>query len=239
MTERVVGRRVVRLGRVGSTMDEAARLAAAGEPEGTVVVAAEQTAGRGRAGRSWHVPAGTALLCSALLRPTVPAARLGVLPLLAGVAVAEAIEAVGGPPARLKWPNDVWLGDGPVGRKAAGVLVTARPGSGTAGHVVVGVGLNANILPADLPPGATSLLAETGRAFDLDRLLDHLFDRLDAAYRAFVAAAGAPSLDAWRARAALLGEPVAIDQDGHRRDGVLRGVDADGALLLERAGGVV
>jgi len=239
VTDRVVGRRVVRLGRVGSTMDEAARLAAAGEPEGTVVVAAEQTNGRGRAGRSWHAPPGTALLCSVLLRPAVPALRLSVLPLLVGVAVAEAIEDVGGPPARLKWPNDVWLGGGTVGRKVAGILVTARPGVGGGGQVVIGVGLNANVPPDGLPPGATSLLAETGRLVALDRLLGCLLVRLDAAYRAFVVAAGAPSLDAWRARAALLGEPVTIEQDGRRLAGVMRGVDDDGALLLEGEGGAV
>ena len=237
MSGQVVGRRVIRIGRVGSTMDEAVRLAAAGEPEGTVVVAAEQTAGRGRAGRAWLAPPGTALLCSTLLRPPVPAARLGVLPLLVGVAVAEAIEEVAGLPARLKWPNDVWLGDGAVGRKAAGVLVTARTGVDGEGDAVVGVGLNANVAPADLVPGATSLLAETGRSTDLDVLLDRLLARLDAAYAAFVDAGGAPTLAAWRGRAALLGEPVVVELEGRRREGVMRGVADDGALLLERDGG--
>ncbi len=91
MSDRVVGRRVIRLGTVGSTMDEATRLAAAGEAEGTVVAAREQTAGRGRAGRPWVAPAGTAALCSVVLRPPVAPARLATLPLIAGVAVAEAI----------------------------------------------------------------------------------------------------------------------------------------------------
>ena len=239
MTDRLVGRRLIRLGAVASTMDEAARLAAAGEPEGTVVIAAEQTAGRGRAGRSWRAPAGTAILCSILLRPPVPAARLGVLPLVAGVAVAEAIEGVAGRPCRLNWPNDVWLGDGPTGPKVAGVLLAARSGPAGVEHAVVGVGINVAATGADLPPGATSLAAATGRPVPLDATLDRLLARLDAGYRAFLAAAGAPSLAAWRARAALLGEPVTVDAAGHPRHGVMRGVADDGALLLERADGTI
>lgn len=242
MNDRVVGRRLVRLGRVDSTMAVAARLAAAGEPEGTVVVAEEQTAGRGRAGRAWRAPAGTAILCSVLLRPPVAPARLGVLPLVAGVAVAEAIEAVAGLPCRLKWPNDVWLGApeaGAMGRKAAGVLVEARSGAAGVEHAIVGIGLNVAIAPADLEPGATSLAAEAGRPFDLETVLDRLLARLDAAYLAFVAADGAPSLDGWRARAALLDEPVAIEIDGRRRAGIMRSVADDGALLLVRDGGAV
>ncbi|HEU0113731.1 MAG TPA: biotin--[acetyl-CoA-carboxylase] ligase, partial [Thermomicrobiales bacterium] len=109
---------VHRFGAVDSTMDEAARLAAAGAPEGTVVRADFQRAGRGRAGRSWESPPGAALLTTLLFRPVVPPDRLGVLALSAGVAVAEAIEAVGVGPAWLKWPNDVWLGSPVDGRKA-------------------------------------------------------------------------------------------------------------------------
>lgn len=239
MTDRVVGRRLLRYERIGSTMDEVTRLAAAGEPEGTVVVAAEQTAGRGRAGRSWRAPAGTALLCSVLLRPAVPPDRLGVLPLVVGVAVAEAIEEVTALRTRLKWPNDVWLGPGPVGRKVAGVLLAARSHGSAVGHAVVGVGVNANIAPADLPPGATSLLAETGRPVHLARLLDRLLGHLDAAYREYLAADGQPGLAGWRARAALLDHPVAVVRDGQTLAGTMRGVAADGALLLERDDGTI
>lgn len=237
MTDRVVGRHVVRLGRVVSTMDEVARLAVDGEPDGTVVVAREQTAGRGRAGRPWRAPPGTALLCSVLLRPPVSPARLALLPLLAGVAVAETIEAEADLRVRLKWPNDVWLGDGPNGRKVAGLLLLARSGGAAIEHAVLGVGINANIAAPDLVPGAGSILAETGRPVDLDRLLDRLLTRLDAAYRDLLTADRAPSLAAWRARAALIGEPVAIEQDGRRLAGTMRGVDDDGALLLERDNG--
>ena len=239
MTGRVVGRRVIRMGTVGSTMDEVISLAAAGEPEGTVVVADEQTAGRGRAGRPWRAPAGTALLCSVLLRPAVRPEQLAVLPLVVGVAVAEAIEDATGLLCRLKWPNDVWLGDGATGGKVAGVLLTARSRSAEVEHAVAGIGINVTADPADLPAGATSLLAEASCAVDIETMLGHLLTRLDAGYRAFLAAAGAPSLDAWRDRAALLGESVTVDVEGRGRTGVMRGVDDGGALLLERANGVL
>ena len=239
MTGRVVGRRVIRMGTVGSTMDEVISLAAAGEPEGTVVVADEQTAGRGRAGRPWRAPAGTALLCSVLLRPPVRPEQLAVLPLVVGVAVAEAIEDAAGLPCRLKWPNDVWLGDGATGSKVAGVLLTARSGAAGIEHAIVGVGINVGAAPANLPPGATSLAAEAGRPFAVDEVLAALLDRLDAGYRAFLAADGAPSLTAWRERAALLGAPVTVAVAGKLRAGVMRGVDDAGALLLERENGAI
>ncbi len=225
----IVGRRIIHLGTVGSTMDEAEALAAVGEPEGTVIVADEQTAGRGRAGRSWRAPAGTGVLCSVLLRPSVPPARLGVLPLVAGVAVAESLEAVCGLPCQLKWPNDVWIDE----RKVAGVLVTARSGSHTIEHAVVGMGVNVNVRWDDLVEGAISLRVATGRDHDRDCVLATLLARLDAGYRTFVASHGTPDLGPWRRRAALLGDDVDVLVGDVSRSGIVRGVDDDGALLLE------
>ena len=239
MTDRVVGRRIVRLVTVGSTMDEVARLAAAGEAEGTVVVAESQTAGRGRAGRAWHAPPGTALLCSVLLRPPVPPARLSTLPLIVGVAVAEAIEAVVGTPCRLKWPNDVWLGGGVTGCKVAGILLASRLAGAAIDHVVVGVGVNVAVPVSDLPPGATSMSLEAGCALGVEELLKPFLVRLDIGYRVYLAAAGAPSLAPWRWRVALLDEPVVVEIAGERREGILRGVDDGGALLLEDVDGSV
>ena len=128
---------------IGSTNARARELAAAGAPHGTLVTAAEQSAGRGRQGRTWTAPAGRALLCSVLVRDP-PA----LLPLAAGVAVAEAVAEVVaevvGSEARLKWPNDVLVG----GRKVAGILVEGRPQEGWA---VVGIGLNVAVRHADFP----------------------------------------------------------------------------------------
>jgi BirA family biotin operon repressor/biotin-[acetyl-CoA-carboxylase] ligase len=217
-------------------MDEVAARAAGGAPEGTLVVADHQTTGRGRAGRAWEAPPGGALMLSALLRPPLPPDRLGVLPLVVGVAVAEALELVAPVACQLKWPNDVWIG----GRKVAGILASARARDGVgAAPLILGIGINVATPSDALPAGATSLAAAVpgGRPPDREDVLAALLLRLDAGYRAFLASGGRPDLGAWRARAALLGEVVAVVDGGQRREGRFVGVDADGALLLAVEGG--
>jgi BirA family biotin operon repressor/biotin-[acetyl-CoA-carboxylase] ligase len=149
--------------------------------EGAVVVAGEQTAGRGRLGRTWVAPAGTSLLCSVQLRPTVTAERLPELTGVAAHACAEAIQAVTGLEPELKFPNDVLV----AGRKVAGILAEAREG-----RVVTGIGINVNIAEADLTSGletpATSLLAESGREVDRAELLVELLARLERRYDAWL-----------------------------------------------------
>jgi len=148
--------------------------------EGAVAVTEEQTAGRGRLGRSWHAPHGTSVLCSVLLRPALETARLPELTVLAARAVADAIAAETGLEPAVKHPNDVLVG----GRKVAGVLGEARDGI-----VVVGIGVNVNI-PADaMPEGtrlpATSLLIETGGHADRAVLLAAVLAELEARYAAW------------------------------------------------------
>jgi BirA family transcriptional regulator, biotin operon repressor / biotin---[acetyl-CoA-carboxylase] ligase len=152
-----------------------------GAPEGAVVAAGEQTAGRGRLGRTWEAPAGTSLLCSVQLRPTVSPDRLPELTGVVAHACAEAIKAVTGIETKLKFPNDVLAGD----RKVAGILAEAREG-----RVVAGIGVNVNVAEADLPSGletpATSLLVETSREVDRAELLVELLVRLERRYRAWL-----------------------------------------------------
>ncbi|HWS54941.1 MAG TPA: biotin--[acetyl-CoA-carboxylase] ligase, partial [Pyrinomonadaceae bacterium] len=124
---------ILRYDSLPSTNTEAARQAAAGAPEGLCVVAREQTAGRGRQGRSWSTPRGQAIAASIVLRDYDD-----LLPLRAGLAVAD----VAGPSALVKWPNDVWI----EGKKVAGILVEAR------GWAVLGIGVNVALDPATLPP---------------------------------------------------------------------------------------
>lgn len=237
MTGDIIGRRIIRLGAIASTMAEAARLGDAGEPEGTVVLATAQTAGRGRAGRVWEAPPGTAVLASVLLRPSVPAARLPVLSLLVGVAAAEAIEQVAGLPCRLKWPNDLWLGRDDPGRKAGGILLTSQPGAEGVHQVVAGIGINVTSQPAELPPGGTSLAAELGRAVDRETVVTGLIERLNRVYAHYLATAGHPNLDAWRRRAALIGQIVSIVDGDLCHTGRVVGVDDDGRLLLQTGDG--
>jgi BirA family biotin operon repressor/biotin-[acetyl-CoA-carboxylase] ligase len=153
--------------------------------EGSVVVAGEQTEGRGRLGRRWLAPAGTSLLCSVQLLPALPGERLPELTGVAARALAEAIEALTGIATELKFPNDVLVG----GRKVAGVLAEAREG-----RVVLGMGINVNVpqdaLPAEVDRPATSLLVETGRETDRAELLAELLGRLEPSYEDWVKGGG-------------------------------------------------
>ena len=239
MTAPRLGRRLLRYGALSSTMDEANRLAGLGEPEGTVVVATEQTAGRGRAGRVWTAPPESALLCSVLLRPAVAPDRLPVLSLVIGAAAAEAITLTTGLACRLKWPNDLWLGSEDPGHKVGGILLTSRLDGAGVDHAVAGIGINVTARPADLPPGATSLAAELGRDVSIEALLRHLIDRLNDAYEAFLSSGGHPSLDAWRERAALLDQLVTVSDGDQHHTGRFVGIDDDGRLLLEEESGNV
>jgi BirA family biotin operon repressor/biotin-[acetyl-CoA-carboxylase] ligase len=146
-------------------------------PEGAVVAADEQTAGRGRLGRRWLAPAGTSLLCSLQLRPTIASERLPELTGVAARACAEAVAALTVLEPELKFPNDVLVG----GRKLAGILAEAREG-----RVVLGIGVNVNVHPEELPPEvdrpATSVLVETGSELDRAELLVELLERLERRY---------------------------------------------------------
>ena len=168
---------------VGST-PSTQLLLAPDAPEGALVVAEEQTAGRGRLGRSWFAPAGTSLLCSLQLRPDTPTERLPELTGVVARACADAIAALTGLEPALKFPNDVLVG----GRKVAGILAEARDG-----RVVLGVGINVNVpadeLPEDVDRPATSLLVETGRELDRAELLAELLERLERRYDAWLNAA--------------------------------------------------
>ena len=187
--EDVVPRLRGRLGREYRFVERCAstqRLLAENDPEGAVVVADEQTEGRGRLGRRWLAPPGTSLLCSILLRPQVDSARLPELSLVAGRACAEAIAEVTGLDTRVKFPNDVLV----HGRKVAGILAEASEG-----RVVLGIGVNVSQQPGQFPAEArtpaTSLVLETGRAIDRGDLLVALLDHLEKRYEDWLGRAGA------------------------------------------------
>ncbi len=211
-----LGRPRIHLRRTGSTNDHARALAEAGAPAGTLVTAGEQTAGRGRQGRSWLAPPGSALLLSLVVRELDP-----LLPLRAGLAVAD----VAGPAARVKWPNDMLLD----GRKVAGVLVEARPQDGWA---VIGIGVNVALDPSELPPEVRDRAGTLGRSPDE---LDAVLAELLAALERRLEAPAADVVADLRARDALLGRRVRW----HGGEGEGAGVDETGALLVQRADGSV
>ncbi|HVA61270.1 MAG TPA: biotin--[acetyl-CoA-carboxylase] ligase [Mycobacteriales bacterium] len=207
------------LDEIDSTNRTAVAAARAGEPEGLVVIADRQTAGRGRLGRRWLSPAGAGIAVSVVLRPSVPDDRLGWLPLLAGLSVQAAVARCTGLPLALKWPNDVYGSRG----KLAGLLSERVAG----GAVVVGVGLNVHDL-AGLPEGATSVAAE-GVDGDRTALLLAVLDELGTRYGAWVASGGAPEAvrPDYRAVCRTIGAAVRVELPG---GGVVVGdaVDVDG-----------
>jgi len=214
---------LVHLSRVTSTMDVLDELIADGAPEWTVVLAEEQAAGLGRAGRSWEAPHGSALLCSILVRPRLPADRIGMLAIAVGVAVADCLETLGAT-VSLKWPNDVLLD----GRKLAGVLIRARrDAQGVAANV--GIGLNL-VEGAPAHAGRASLdevLVETPDAAELlSKLVPHLARTVHSLQISEIR-------DAWIARAAFVGESVVVDVGARTVAGKLVGIDERGALLIE------
>ncbi len=201
-----------------STNERARALALAGAPHGTLVTAAEQTAGRGRQGRRWSAPAGSALLMSLILRDPPP-----LLPLIAAVAVCD----VAGDDARVKWPNDVVFARGGRLAKLAGILIEGRPQEGWA---VLGIGFNVAVLVEGLPVELRDTAASLGLS---PEEIEPLLGKLLAVLQQRLGEPPAELLDAWRARDALRGRKISWAAGRGRADGV----DHDGRLIVELAGG--
>jgi len=219
-----------------STNRVAMDMAENGAPHGTVVVADAQTAGRGRMGRPWVSPAGKNLYVSVLLRPSVPTVDAPGLALVAGVALADAVESMG-VPASLKWPNDLYCG----GRKAAGILAEMASDADGVRHVVIGVGLNVNMAEADFPPdlrgAATSLMIRAGRAFRRVDVLVRLLEAFGTRYTEFIAGGFSTLREGWDRRDFLRGRRVLIRRSGGEGWGTADGLDAAGALRFLPDGG--
>jgi len=228
--------------RTGSTNADLLGLAEQGEASGLVLVALEQSDGRGRLGRSWQSPPGAGLTFSVLLRSRRPVADLGPLPLLTGLAIVRTVDEIGGPLTGLKWPNDVMIADATNGdRKLAGVLAQHSPTDA----LVVGIGLNTGMTADQRPiPAATSLLLEgvkaEGRDHDvlLAALLGHLADLLapliaDEPWPADV-------LEEYRARCLTIGVHVRVQRTASDHlEGAAVGIDASGALLVRTDDGAM
>lgn len=223
------------LERTGSTNDVAKRLATAGAPSGTTVIAELQEAGRGRLGRRWLAPHGKALLMSMVLRnQTKRDSAHGTAPIRAGLATAFAIEQVTQSRVLLKWPNDVLLRDG---RKVAGILCEASVGDST-DYVVVGIGINVNQTEEDFPPElggeGASLAMAAGHPVARASLAGALAEALRAAgANGITRVLDAHELEGYRRRDALRGVPVLVDSEPA---GTALGINRQGALLLDRPG---
>lgn len=236
-----LGSTVVFFSETSSTNDHAAALADAGASEGTLVVAAAQTAGRGRLGRVWHSPPGAGLYFSIVFRS---ARAAPYLTLAAGVAVARGIQSATGLPVEIKWPNDVvTAGAGGPGRrrKLAGVLAEGSSSPDGLQHVVLGIGINLSpaAYPRELADRASSIEAELGRPVDGWRVLGGVLTALSAEVAPLETGDASGLLRRWRALApSASGAAVEYDRPGGRVRGIAAGIADDGALLV-RAGGVI
>ena len=224
----------------GSTNSDLVAAAGSGAAAGTVLVAEEQTAGRGRLERTWTAPARSGIFLSMLLRPEVPKERWGWLPLLVGVAAGSALGGAAETEVRLKWPNDLLVTVGAEERKLGGILAEL---AGDA--VVVGIGLNVSLRAEELPvPTAGSLLLAGAAVTDRETLLRALLRTFAELYGEWVAGGGDPELSglraAYEAQCATLGRQVRVELPGDRSlSGEATGVDGDGRLVVRDAEGVL
>lgn len=223
---------ILRFDSLPSTMAEAARQAVAGAREGLVVVAREQTAGRGRQGRAWASPKDVGLYVSVLLRPRLRAEEWPLVTLAAAVAVVDALGEACALRADIKWPNDVLAG----GRKLCGILAEAlETKAGRACVLGVGVNLTAGAYPAELRGAATSIEEAAGTRVGAEELLGALLDALARRYARLREAGGAAEiLTEWRARSSYAeGKRVRVSLGVETFEGVTRGLEPDGALRVE------
>lgn len=230
---RAIGRYIRWHATLASTNDLAKRLADIPVPEGTVVVAEHQTAGRGRLGRPWSSPRGGVWL-SVILKPGLPLEQVPLIGLAASTAAARAIRATTGLLARVKWPNDVLVD----GQKVVGILVEAGPG---ADWVVVGIGINANVAHGDLPKDmaypVTSLEAALGHPVDRPALVRALLRDLERQYDELHIVGVLPTVRRWREIADTLGRRVRVEIAGGKVEGMAADIDDSGALLVQQQDG--
>jgi BirA family biotin operon repressor/biotin-[acetyl-CoA-carboxylase] ligase len=235
---------------VGSTNTELMAVARTGAPEGVVMVADHQRAGRGRLGRTWSAAPGTSLLVSVLLRPSLPDGEVPLVSTAAGLAAADAVQAAAGIRPGLKWPNDLVVPGvrgvpGSDDRKLAGMLAESSPPA-----VVVGIGFNvtAGAYPAELAGAAISCEEAAGRPVDRAELLMCFLEALERRYAVLLAGGAETTLAAYGEDSATLGRPVRVEMPGGVVEGtaarLLSGgelvvVDGDGNETVVSAGDVI
>lgn len=224
--------------KIGSTNTSAMTAAADGAPEGSVFLAEEQTAGRGRGANSWQSPRSTGIYCSAVVRPKLPPSEVLILSLAAGLAVRAAIQQVDSRvDADLKWPNDILIG----GKKVCGILTEMNAEATRVRYIVVGIGINVNqsSFPKELQ--ATSLRLVTGSEWSRVELVAALLKSLDREYRQLLEDPGARESilrrfaenSSW-----VQGKPVRIEENGSALEGTTEGIDSRGFLLVRTPKGL-
>jgi len=222
-----------------STNNRARVLASEGYPEGTVVVADMQTAGRGRRGRSWYSPSNQGIYMSVILRPVLPLKEISRISLLTAVAVAETFEEELNLPARIKWPNDILIND----KKVAGILSEAVTDMDGIEYIVVGIGMNINNqlqeFPGDFRTAATSARAEDARPVSRVKVLQGLLVRLESHYLDLLAGSFEGTLKKGKSLSVAIGQELRLDTINGFLVGKAIDIDENGFLLLRDQSGIV
>jgi BirA family biotin operon repressor/biotin-[acetyl-CoA-carboxylase] ligase len=228
------GRKNYAFDSIDSTNNSAKAIAGCGALEGTVVFAEEQTSGKGRLGRLWQANPEQNLMFSVVLRPQMAPDGINVLPLLAAVAVASAVEDVTGLKVECKWPNDLLVN----GRKIAGILIEGSIKQERVEYVVLGIGINVNqtLFSEELQGKATSLQLETKREIDRAQLFRGTMRSLEENYMKASRQGYDTMVSLWLDRTFMLNRPVSVLQQGLTISGVMKGLSQDGALILESNG---
>lgn len=219
---------------VVSTQEEAKQLAEAGAPEGTAVIAEEQTGGRGRMGRVWHSPPGKGIWMSVVLRPNLPILSTPQLTLLAGVAVCRAIRRTTGVDAGIKWPNDLLVS----GRKVCGILLESSISEGQLQYCIAGIGIDVNLDESDFPDfiqgiGTSLKIERGGESVDLMELAGNVLSELECLYTLYMEQGFGPIGGLWESLSVTLDRQIVLNTAHGKKEGRAIGLDSDGALQLK------
>lgn len=232
-----IGRTVYYYDRIGTTNREARALASRGAPDGALVVAEEQTGGRGRQGKGWFSPRGMGIWCSLVLRPDISPGEAPPVTMLAAVAVAAAVEKVAGLRPGIKWPNDVLLD----GKKLCGILTEMDAEMEKVNFLVLGMGINVNTPPEDFPEElrdiATSIRSSAKGPVSRKQLLRQILSEFERLYRVWLGNGFGQVLEEWKKRCVTLNCPVRISGPRESWEGWAEDVDSSGALILRMADG--
>lgn len=236
LTGNWAGKSVLVLEETDSTNIQCANLAAQGWPEGTLVAAERQWAGKGRRGRSWVSPSGTGIWMSLLLRPDIPADKASMLTLVAALAVQKGIQEEAGLVSSIKWPNDLVMGQ----KKICGILTEMRSRENQPEYVIVGIGVNANMteFPEEIRETATSLYLEKGEKVDRAKVIANIMLAFEEYYKKFLETLDLSLLkEEYDSRLINLGRQVTVLGPSESYSGICRGIHTEGELLVDPPNG--
>jgi len=234
---KIFGSEIFAFDLIDSTNLKAKALAREGASEGTIVIAEEQTAGRGRFSRAWFSERGKNLTFSLIIKPKIKNEYNGILSLYAGLAVAQAIQNILHTTPKCKWPNDVLLGD----KKVCGILSEAILMNDIPEAIIIGIGINVNqtYFPEEIKQTATSLSLYAGKQFNRFEVLAAVLERLENLYGDIQKGLLINILDGWKHYCSMFGKEISINQSGQLTKGIAIGLDNDGGLLMQTKNGKI